>query len=281
MENNIIDISYNIGELVENIFHEERIKGIENIFDNDIIIEDNNEEEGNNVGDDNIDTESVIDTIWLEEYDSLQSISTTPVIELMKFIGAYFVYINPNDYIENILFETINLEFDIDSKFSIITKEAVLKIIQSKKKVLDLKYKLVDILSFIVDIEPENIQSFNKMDLDDSKTFLKNVPIFNDIHIDKSIFVFHNINSLFFFFKETENHLRRFTLKSILKKESIDTLYNNTSKKVRIVENFREHFKGLKNNSTKKIGKNRRPVPNYPRKVGVDRNNRNNRNTWG
>jgi hypothetical protein len=82
---------------------------------------------------------------------------------------------------------------------------------------------------------------------------LKNVPIFNDIHIDKSIFVFHNINSLFFFFKESENHLRRFTLKSILKKDSIDTVdKNNISKKVRIVENFREQLKGSKNNSTKK-----------------------------
>jgi len=245
MENNIIDISYNIGELVENIFD----------TDNDIFVENNNEDMDILVGDDNVDTESVMDTTWIQEYDSLQSISTTPVRELMKSIGAYFVYINPNDYIENILFETINLEFniDFDSKFSIITKEAVLKIIQSKKKVLDLKYKLVDILSFVVDVEPENIQSFNKTDLDDSKTFLKNVPIFNDIHIDKSIFVFHNINSLFFFFKESENHLRRFTLKSILKKDSFHAIDNNTtSKKVRIVENFREHFKGLKNNNTKK-----------------------------
>jgi hypothetical protein len=249
MENNIVDISYNIGELVENMF--------DNDNDNDIIIEDNNQEEGNNVvGDDNVDTESVMDTNWIQEYDSLQSIYTTPLRELMTSISAYFVYINPNDYIDNILFETIDLEIDLDSKFSIISKEAVLKIIQSKKRVLDLKYKLVDILSFVIDIEPENIQSFNKTDLDDSRTFLKNVPIFNDIRIDKSIFVFHNINSLFFFFKETENHVRRFTLKSILKKDSLDTVdninNNNTSKKVRIVENIREQLKGSKNNSTKK-----------------------------
>jgi len=245
MDNNIVDISYNIGELVENMFID---------TNNDLVIEDNNEDLDNVVGDDN-DTESVMDITWIQEYDSLQSISTTPLRELMTSIGAYFVYINPNDYIENILFETIDLEFniDLDSKFSIISKEAVLKIIQSKKKVLDLKYKLVDILSFVIDIEPENIQSFNKTDLDGSRTFLKNVPIFNDIHIDKSIFVFHNINSLFFFFKEYENHLRRFTLKSILKKDSFDTFdKNNISKKVRIVENFREQLKGSKNNSTKK-----------------------------
>jgi hypothetical protein len=245
MDNNIVDIPYNIGELVENVFDTDN--------DNIIIVEDNNEAGGSLVGDNDVDTESLIDTNWIQEYDSLQSISTTPLRELMKSIGVYFVYINPNDYIENILFETIDLEIDIDSKFSIVTKEAVLKIIQSKKRVLDLKYKLVDILSFVIDIEPENIQSFNKTDLDDSRTFLKNVPIFNDIRIDKSIFVFHNINSLFFFFKESENHVRRFTLKSILKKDSLDTVdKNNISKKVRIVENIREHLKGFRNNSTKK-----------------------------
>lgn len=245
MENNIVDISYNIGELVENIFHEEKIKD-NNDNNNNILIDDLNNDLNN-------DTESVMDTNWIQEYDSLQSISTTPLRELMKYIGAYFVYINPNDYIENILFETIDLEIDIDANFSIISKEAVLKVIQSKKKVLDLKYKLVDILSFVIDIEPENIQSFNKTDLDDSRTFLKNIPIFNDICIDKSIFVFHTINSLFFFFKETENHARRFTLKSILKKDSFDTVdNNNTSKKVKIVENIREQLKRLKNNTTKK-----------------------------
>lgn len=241
MDNNIVDISYNIGQLVENMFN----------TDNDIIVKDNNKDLDNIIGDDN-DNESLMDTNWIQEYDSLQSISTNPVRELMKSISAYFVYINPNDYIENIIFETIDLEIDIDSKFSIINKETVLKFIQSKKRVLDLKYKLVDILSFVIDIEPENIQSFNNTDLDDSRTFLRNIPIFNDIRIDKSIFVFHNINSLFFFFKETDNYIRRFTLKSILKKGSLDTVNNNTSKKVRIVENIREHLKGFRNNSSKK-----------------------------
>jgi hypothetical protein len=241
MKNNIIDISYNIGELVENIF-------IDN--NNDSLIH-----QQNNIicNDNDNDTESLIDTNWIQEYDSLQSIYTTPLREHMKSIGAYFVYINPNDYIENIIFETIHFKINIHDKFSIITKESLLKIIQSKKRVLDLKYKLLDILSFVIDIEPENIQSFNNTHLDNSRTFLKNASIFNDIHIDKSIFVFHNINSLFFFFKETENHLRRFTLKSILKKNSIDTIAkNNISKKVTIVENFREHLKGSKKNNTKK-----------------------------
>ena len=79
---------------------------------------------------------------------------------------------------------------------------------------------------------------------------MKVLPIFNDIHIHKSIFIFHNINSLFFFFKESENNINRFTLKSILKKNKCE---NNSTKKVRIIENIKEQIKEIKkNNKTRK-----------------------------
>jgi hypothetical protein len=259
----------NIGELIDGIFiNEESDKNNDIIdsvidttklkdinIDKDLDLDDNNDKDL-----DLDDTESIIDTNWINEYDRLQSIDSNPVREHMNSIGAYFIYINPNDYIENILFEKIVLEFDSEKKSSIIRKETVLKIIQSKKNVVDSKYKLIDILSFVIDIEPENIQSFLKNDLEkmefnncfDSKTFMKIIPIFNDIHICKSIFIFHNINSLFFFFKESENNTRRFTLKSILKNYSSDNVKKNT-KKVRIVENIRERLQQYKKNKTRKI----------------------------
>ena len=103
-----------------------------------------------------------------------------------------------------------------------MSKETILKIIQNKKLLTPTsKYKLIDILSFVVDIEPNKVKEFLEMDTFDSdleKIFLKVLPIFNDIHIDKSIFVFHSINHLYFIFQEVQhssNH--RTTLKSILK----------------------------------------------------------------
>ena len=42
---------------------------------------------------------------------------------------------------------------------------------------------------------------------------MKKVPIFDSIVIDPSIFIFHDLNSLFFFFKEVDNVV----VKSILK----------------------------------------------------------------
>jgi hypothetical protein len=43
--------------------------------------------------------------------------------------------------------------------------------------------------------------------------FLKKVPIFDSMVIDPSIFIFHDVNALFFFFKEVDN----LVVKSILK----------------------------------------------------------------
>jgi hypothetical protein len=252
ISNNTTDIR----ELIDGIFINE-----ENNTNNDIIEPLIDTTKFKDIDNDLNDNESIIDTNWINEYDQLQSINSNPLREHMNSIGAYFIYINPNDYIENVVFEKIVLELDSENKSSIIRKETILKIIQSKKNTIDSKYKLIDILSFVIDIEPENIQSFLKNDLEkmnfnncfDSKTFMKIIPIFNDIHIDKSIFVFHNINSLFFFFKESENNIRRFTLKSILKKGSIDN--NKNTKKVRIVENIREQLKKDKKNNTRKIRK--------------------------
>ena len=110
-------------------------------------------------------------------------------------------------------------------------------------------------LSYQVDIEPEQIQSYAN-DLGHGHgtghNFLKTLSILDDITITPSIFIFHDINSIYFIFQEVENDkLHRNTLKSILKtssgrstrsnNEQIDKEISNnlgsqnTTKKVRIV----------------------------------------------
>jgi len=212
-----------------------------------------------------------IDTSWIQESERYHHISDNQERELMDSIGFYFIYINKHDYIEKILFEKVILETDPENGLSFLSKETILKIIQNKKILTPTsKYKLIDILSFVVDIEPNKVKEFLEMDTFDSdleKLFLKVLPIFNDIHIDKSIFVFHSINHLYFIFQEVQhssNH--RTTLKSILKhkhiKEGSDNNFiidnnplrshppikerepdkptNKGTKKVRIVDNIRE-----------------------------------------
>jgi len=213
--------------------------------------------------------EDQIDTSWIQDSERYHHISENQQREPMTSIGTYFIYINKQSYIEKILFENRDLEINADGEFSYLTKETVLKIIQDKKiKTPNSKYKILDILSFNIDIEPNKMNDFINYDIFDSdleKEFLKVLPIFNDIHISKSIFVYHSINRLYFIFQEVDHHLNhRTTLKSILKKGVIDPIVsevdksqidppplqsspsdpspitNNNTKKVRIIDHPRE-----------------------------------------
>ena len=77
------------------------------------------------------------------------------------------------------------------------------------------KYKLLDLLVFNIDLDPENIQDFSHSDLiaDFSSRFLKSVSVLNDIKIPASIFIFHNLNAIYLIFQEIGNT----NIKSILK----------------------------------------------------------------
>ena len=92
-------------------------------------------------------------------------------------------------------------------------------------------------MSFVLDVEPENIQSISELDIEKgiiqgtndnvskiSSSFLKSISLFDEIVIPDSIFIFHNINCLYFIFKTSD------IIKSILK-YSGDTRSNRYSDK--------------------------------------------------
>lgn len=221
---------------------------IDNIIDNIYDLNNNTENYQSLEIDNKSDNESIIDTSWLNNYNRLYNLSEIPEKEIMEYIGLYFIYINKNSYIEKILYEKQNLEKS--DEYSFLTKESILKIIQSKKITTPTsKYKLIDILSFIIDVNHEEFDNINNSPL-------KIIPIFNDIHISKSIFIFHNINNLYFIFQENEiQNQYRTTLKSILKnttfkkKDRMEDL--NLTKKVKILTHPREQLK-FNNRFTKK-----------------------------
>ena len=152
---------------------------------------------------------------WIKDTERLHNISNNRERTPMKTIGVNFVYINKYNYIENVSFEKVDLVVDDSDVGSLLSKEAVLKIIQQHKVVTPTsRYKLVDILSFIVDVDHDDIPLFLKS----SENHLSVLPIFNDIRIEKCMFIFNKINQLYFIFQEFDLHPHhRTTLKSILK----------------------------------------------------------------
>jgi hypothetical protein len=121
----------------------------------------------------------------------------------METIDIFFIYININLYIDKIACEKQTLI--LENENAVLKKERVLQIIQSKKiKTTHTKYKFLDLLQYAVDLEPQHIQDYAKSENieENSKPFLKHIPVIEDITIPQSIFIFHGINALFFIFKE-------------------------------------------------------------------------------
>jgi len=200
-----------------------------------------------------------LDMSWINEEERIQNITSNYYRESMDTLHACFIYINQNLFIDKILCEKFNLDIRPDGSGSQLSKETLLQIIQNKKiRTPFSKYKLIDILQYHVDLEPEHIQSYSKnaeLDIDvNTSRFFKSLPIFDEIIFRPSIFIFHSINCVYFFFQEVEIEKikHRKSMKSILKTGTKAHLDNKSTKKVKISTDTVQYSPGYKHRKTKK-----------------------------
>ena len=175
--------------------------------------------------------ESEFDCSWI--IDEENRYNNMNYRENMNSIQCYFIYIDSNSNILKIIKETENL-VDISNSKGIHT-ERLLHIIQNKR-ILDSgqRFKISNLVKFVVDIEPQNLAYFSGLRDSELKDlgFLKDVNIFGNVIIEPSIFCFHSLASLYFFLREDENLIK--PVRSILK--TSDKI--RSTKKVRITDDI-------------------------------------------
>jgi hypothetical protein len=188
------------------------------------------------------DTDFDLDTSWIREQEKVQNMDKKMIKEPMQKVAIFFIYLDKNNSIDKILKDIIDLQIMGVGMGSMISKDNVLRIIQSKKIYTPTsKYRFKEILQFTIPIDSEYIQSFAYGKEDKNNDFLKVLQVpYNDIFFPESVFIFHKTNSLFFLYQETDNCARRHTFKSILKKGHGDGSGGRraTTKKVKIKENM-------------------------------------------
>ena len=147
-----------------------------------------------------IDQSDDLNLSWVDEDERLTKINQNYLRENMKYIYSYCIYINKNNSIDKITSSVQQLE-TIGSATIGLTKETLIHCIKTNR--ID-SFELVDILLYNVTLEPENIQGFSKIESVDGflSQFLTKHNGENDILIPPSIFIFHNLNSIYFIFKE-------------------------------------------------------------------------------
>lgn len=147
---------------------------------------------------------SDLDMSWIHETKKLQEINHNYFKEPISEIEIFFIYINPNDYIDKISSEIY--ELTISNNDSILQNECFIQLIDKHKFINTTKYKLLDVLLYNVDLSPDNIQFYSQNEnlIESSSKFLQPLSILHDFVIPPSIFIFHKINSIFVIFKELQ-----------------------------------------------------------------------------
>jgi len=188
-----------------------------------------------------------LDLSWLQEHKKMVEMDKNYCREPMESVACYFFYINVNSYIDKIVRETVDLSSD-DGNLRTIISDMVLGMIQSKKRIGPVKYRLLDILVHNVDLLPEHIQEYvgNGQGEDPSTgagfSFLKVLPIVDEVSFNPSIFIFHGVNAVYFMFQEidlsdsTEEVITApvSILKTAKNRSAIEGSNHGSTKKVRI-----------------------------------------------
>lgn len=182
----------------------------------------------NNELNDNIED---LDSTWLQKFQNLDDEYKNYYTEEISFIRIHSIYINVNNEIEKISEEKLLLK-----NAGILQKEELLSIIKHNSFSNNIKYSLLSILKFNINIQPIHLNNFlRNKDKNIGCSFLQSVKNIDSIKFDKSISMFHDINNiLIIFHQKIHNPLKTFNR---TKKIFINSNTNKKTKRNELKEN--------------------------------------------
>jgi hypothetical protein len=153
--------------------------------------------------------------------------TTNYQIQKLEYLSIWYVYVSSKMVVENREIKTVKLDTS-DSHFSVLDKDVLLQLIQTHK----CKYKLMDIQLFHLPLNNDNIQSFSSQTIQKeiSTQYLKPVNVLNNVCIEPTIMLLHELSAMYVFYKECEPE-NNVQIKSIMKQMGGNS---GITKKVRI-----------------------------------------------
>jgi hypothetical protein len=140
-----------------------------------------------------------LDTSWINEFEAIDNEYKSYYSESLEFINMNCIYLNAANEITNVHEEKV-----IFLNKGILSREEVVGLIKRNSIIDSLKYSLLSILVFNINIEPDNLKTFFKNNKSDKPNigsqFLNSIKNIDTITFDKSISMFHDINNLYLVF---------------------------------------------------------------------------------
>jgi len=143
-----------------------------------------------------------LDLSWIQDFENLDKEYKNYYTEEMSFIKINSIYVNNNNSIDKIKEDKIILKTP-----GILQKEDLLRIIKNNTFSNQIKYRLLSILKFNINIEPENLKTFMRSkNTTIGTSFLQSIKNIDSIKFEKSISIFHDINEIIIIFHNNINN---------------------------------------------------------------------------
>ena len=168
-----------------------------------------------------------LDSTWITEFENLDKEYKNYYTEELSFIRIHSIYVNKENNIEKLKEEKILLK-----EPGILQKEELLSIIKHNSFSNEIKYSLLSILKFNINVEPVFLKSFLKSkDKNIGSSFLYSVKNIDSIKFEKSIAMFHDINDLIIIFHQKVN--KKFGPNGDPNRTKKVFIYSNTKKRTK------------------------------------------------
>ena len=143
-----------------------------------------------------------IDTSWIKEFETLDNEYKDYYTEDLTFLQVHCIYINKANEIEKISEDKILLKMP-----GILSKEEIIGLIKHNLLCNNVKYSLLSILKFNINIDPIYLKTFIKNKNSPAligNNFLQSIKNIDTIKFDKCISMFHDLNDLLILFYEKD-----------------------------------------------------------------------------
>lgn len=144
--------------------------------------------------DDNIE---IIDTTWINDFEKEENDYLSYYNENITYLKITYIYIDVSSEIKKIKEIKINL-----SKENYLFKNELIKLIKDNVFLDGSKYSLLLLLKYNITLKPTELKNFLKSNINgnNNNNYLTSITNIEDIIFEKTITMFHDLNSLFVVF---------------------------------------------------------------------------------
>lgn len=169
-----------------------------------------------------------LDESWIKEFEENDKNYEIFYSDDIYYVKLHCIYIDKLSNIENVKEEKIFL-----NNPNFLSREEILGILKKHSLQNDVKYSVMSILKYNIDMEPTDIKHFlknKKENISEHYSFLTPIKNIDSITFKKTISMFHDLNNIFIiFYEKDKTHM--ITREHMTKKIYLSNSHKKTIKK--------------------------------------------------